>query len=94
MKNVKQLIAVLACTAFMGGCAGVMVDSQDINKRVESALKSDSELGKFPLKATTDYGHVTVSGTVNNDWQKFKAGDVVKKVDGVKTVKNSVKVAE
>ena len=93
MKNVKQLLAVLACSAFfLGGCA--MIDSDDINKRVESALKSDAELGQFPLKAKTEYGHVTVSGTVNNDWQKFKAGQVVEKVDGVKTVKNSVKVSE
>lgn len=94
MKNVKQLFAVLICTAFVGGCAGMMVDSKDINKQVESALKSDSELGKFPLKATTEYGHVTVSGTVANEWQQFKVTDVVQKVDGVKTVKNSVRVAE
>lgn len=93
MKNVKQLLAVLACSAFvLGGCA--MVDSDDINKRVESALKSDPELGQFPLKAKTEYGHVTVTGTVNNDWQKFKTGQVVEKVEGVKTVKNSVKVTE
>lgn len=93
MKNVKQLLAVLACSAFvLGGCA--VVDSDDINKRVEAALKADPELGSFPIKAKTEYGHVTVSGTVNNDWQKFKSGEVAKKVDGVKTVKNSVKVAE
>jgi len=93
VKNVKQLlVAALACSALLGGCA--IVDSNDINKRVEAALKSDPELGKFPLKATTEYGHVTISGTVNNEWQQFKAGQVAKGVEGVKTLKNNVKVAD
>lgn len=94
MKNVKQLLAILACTAFVGGCAGMAIDSSDINKQVEAALKADSEVGKFPIKSTTDYGHVTLSGTVNNQWQQFKAGDIAKKVPGVKTVKNNVKITD
>lgn len=94
MKNVKQLLAVLACAAFLGGCAGATIESSDINNQVQAALKADAEVGSFNLKSTTDYGHVTLSGTVNNQWQQFKAGDIAKKVPGVRTVKNKVKIAD
>ena len=93
MKNLK-LLAVLASAAILGGCAGAFDPPSVLNSRVESALKADPEVGKFPIKVTNDYGHVTLSGTVNNEWQQFKAKQVADKVDGVKTVKNSIKVSE
>lgn len=96
MKNVKQLLMALACTAFIAGCAGMGTSSSSANldKKVETALKADSEVGKFPIKASAQGGDVTLTGNVNNSWQQFKAGDIAKKVDGVKSVKNNIKVAD
>lgn len=62
---------------------------------VTAALAKEEQLkgAKVSAAATTD-GAVTVSGTVKNDWQLYLAGDIAKNTAGVKSVKNSVKVAD
>lgn len=87
----KITVALLACAALLAGCqTGPTTDP--VVTRVESALKKDDFVGKFDIKAKHDQGKVTLDGKVNNDFQKYHAGEVAKKVDGVKSVDNKVKI--
>lgn len=85
----KITLAILACGVLLTGCQTM---SDPVSTSVQSALKKDEHISKFDIKADNDGGNVTLTGKVDNDFQKYQAGVVAKSVTGVKKVDNKVKV--
>ncbi len=85
-----------------GGCAGdryhqstgEQIDDKGTSMRVKSALGDDSQY-KYPMvEVKTFKGTVQLSGFVDTRDQKSKAGDIAKKVEGVKDVVNNITVKD
>jgi hypothetical protein len=84
----KIIFAVLTCLFLVAGCE---TTPDPVETGVTAALKKDQYVGKFDIKPDNDnFGEVTLTGKVNNDFQKYQAEAVAKKVSGVKTVVNKI----
>jgi osmotically-inducible protein OsmY len=85
------MIGVLALTISISSCKGKKSDA-DIKAAIETALKAD------PMSASTtvmfENGVATISGECKDDACKNYCEELVKKVDGVKEVKNNCTVAK
>jgi hyperosmotically inducible protein len=67
--------------------------SATLTTKVKSALASDAGLGTMTsIDVDSKDGVVTLKGKVDSADMKKKAGDIAKKVSGVKSVKNELKV--
>ena len=70
--------------------AGQYIDDKSTTARVVSSLRDNSEY-KFEDVSVMTYGSaVQLSGFVNTADQKSKAGEIAKRVEGVKTVENNI----
>jgi osmotically-inducible protein OsmY len=63
-----------------------------INDAVKQKLAADTVVKGGGLEVTVKDGVVTLSGKVSESRQKDKAGSIAKKVHGVKSVVNNIKV--
>jgi len=103
MKNIKVLCVTFALAvssvAGLTGCAGdryhestgEYVDDSSLTSRVKGALGDDSY--KYPdVKVTTFKGTVQLSGFVDDNAQKRRAGSIARGVQGVKEVDNNITV--
>ena len=70
------------------------VDDDVLNDRVRIKLSSDLEVKGGALKVEVVKGVVTISGEVETEHQKDKAGKIAKKVVGVKQVINKITIKE
>ena len=106
-KNLKVLalitcFGVLPLLGGLTGCAGNRytqstgehIDDKATSSRVRSALASDTQYKYGDVKVQTFKGVVQLSGFVNSRDQKNRAGDLAKKVEGVKEVQNNITVKE
>ena len=106
MKTIRSLgvaIALGAAAVFgLSGCAGTRyeqstgehIDDAAITHRVKGVLGDDS-VYKYPnVKVATFKGTTQLSGFINQRAQKDRAGDLAKKVVGVKEVVNNITVKE
>ena len=102
MKQFSQfcLGAVLGIALLSAGCAGSRyerstgesIDDRATVSRVKNALSNDA-VYKYPDVSVTSFkGSVQLSGFVDNQEQKSRAGDITKGVEGVKELKNSISV--
>lgn len=67
--------------------------SATLTTKVKSALAADAGLGTMTdINVDSNNGVVTLKGKVDSADMKKKAGDIAKKVSGVKSVKNELKV--
>lgn len=71
---------------------GQYIDDSVISNKIRAKLADDSELNVFEIDVTTQNGVVQLSGVVNNEAAKSRAGSVVSTVDGVKNVRNNLVV--
>jgi hyperosmotically inducible protein len=106
MKYTYRALALVAFSALLAGCANTVdepkaaaapvVSSADagIEKKVEAALAGEAQLAGAKLDASVKDGAVTLKGETKNDWLKYVAETTAKKVDGVKSVKNDIKVPD
>jgi osmotically-inducible protein OsmY len=60
--------------------------------KVKSALANDVGLKTLAINVDSSDGVVTLKGSVDNADTRNRAGQVAKKVDGVKSVKNELKL--
>src|SRR5688572_28326722 len=73
--------------------AAAAADDAALNSKVQAALKADQYVGPLNVKSTSNTnGDVALSGSVRNDFQKYQAEAVTKKVTGVKKIDNKIKV--
>jgi hyperosmotically inducible protein len=95
-------VSALAMAGGLMGCAGDRytqstgehIDDKAESSRVRSALNEDTQYKYEDVKVQTFKGVVQLSGFVNSRDQKNRAGDLAKKVQGVKDVENNITVKE
>ena len=100
MKNLKQTFAILmALVLVVAGCAssgnkegGSYFDDAAITAKVKTAIFNEPGLKVTGISVRTEDHVVELSGSVNSRLERVKAAEVAKKVDGVKKVKNELKV--
>ena len=99
------LITCLGALPFITGitgCAGnrytqstgERIDDTASSSRVRSALASDTQYKYGDVSVQTFKGVVQLSGFVNSRDQKNRAGDLAKRVEGIKDVENNITVKE
>ena len=84
------------------GCAGTRTqegtgeyfDDSVITTKVKAAIFNEPSLKSAEINVETFKGTVQLSGFVNSRDQKNRAGDLAKKVAGVKEVINNITVKE
>jgi hyperosmotically inducible periplasmic protein len=95
-------VSALAIAGGITGCAGdrytqstgERIDDKGDSTRVRAALSEDTQYKYDDVKVQTFKGVVQLSGFVNSRDQKNRAGDLAKKVHGVKEVENNITVKE
>jgi hyperosmotically inducible periplasmic protein len=88
VKSVKNDLQVVPPTARKT----VAANDKQITKAVESSFAKDATLKKIDVR--TDAGVVVLSGEVPNISAAAKASEMAHRVDGVKSVKNELRVVQ
>jgi len=98
------LLVALGVAPVVGltGCAGNRytqstgehIDDHADSSRVRKALSADTQYKYGDVTVQTCKGVVQLSGFVNSRDQKSRAGDLARKVEGIKEVENNITVKE
>lgn len=102
MKQLKHLSATFLAVAMIAiaGCAstsqqsstGEYLDDTVITTKAKAAIVDDPELKAAEINVETYKGVVQLSGFVSSQEDINHAIEVVKKIDGVKSVKNDMRL--
>ena len=95
---VIHFLVLLMLIATFAACAstrtrestGEYVDDSVITTKVKSLLAADDFLKSFQIGVETFQGTVQLSGFVNSQKAVDKAGEIVRSVKGVKSIKNNL----
>ena len=93
-------MAVAVTLVAAGGCAstaqkegtGEYVDDSVITSKVKAAVFNEPSLKVAEINVETFKGVVQLSGFVKTQAEVSKASDVARKVGGVKSVKNDIRI--
>ena len=93
-----HFLVLLMLIATFAACAstrtrestGEYVDDSVITTKVKSLLAADDFLKSFQISVETYQGTVQLSGFVNSQKAVDKAGEIVRSVKGVKSIKNNL----
>ena len=90
------LLGVTGCTtgSRYEQSTGERIDDHGTSSRVKVALADDTQYKYGEVSVETFKGTVQLSGFVNSRDQKNRAGDLAKKVVGVKQLVNNITVKE
>jgi hyperosmotically inducible periplasmic protein len=84
---------IAACTSTRtSDSTGEYIDDSAITAKVKGALAADSFLGSFDIGVETNKDVVQLSGFVNSEQIKDRAGQVTIGISGVKGVRNNLVV--
>ena len=91
-------LILLMFVAALAACAstrthestGEYVDDSTITTKVKALLAEDNFLKSFQISVETYKGTVQLSGFVNSQNAVAKAGEIVRSVKGVRSVKNNL----
>src|SRR5262245_57387292 len=87
------LIVVAGCAAVSGReTAGEYLDDSAITASVKAAILEEPTLHIYQIHVETFKNVVQLSGFVDTHQQVHKAGAIARRVQGVQTVKNDIKV--
>jgi hypothetical protein len=89
---VIHCLVLLMMIATFAACTSKTTDDSVITTKVQSLLAADDSLKPFEISVVTNQGAVQLSGSVNSQQAVDKAGEIVKNVQGVKSVKNNLTV--
>lgn len=98
MRQIGWVMAILfimglaACQTPAGRSAGGVVDDSTITTKVKAELFSDKLLSGFAISVDTFQGEVTLTGGVDSQQLKDRAGNITNSVRGVKKVNNLLKI--
>jgi osmotically-inducible protein OsmY len=95
---VIHFLVLLVMIATLSACAatriqestGEYVDDSVITTKVKSLLAEDDFLKSFQISVESFKGTVQLSGFVNSQKAVDKAGEIVRSVKGVKSLKNNL----
>ncbi len=91
--SMMLVFALLNCASTeKSSSAGEYVDDSVITTKVKSALADDEGLKTFQISVETFKGVVQLSGFVDTQADKDRAGDIARRVKGVVGVKNNVNI--
>lgn len=62
--------------------------------QVKAALDQDPDLAKLNLVVTNQKGDITIEGTMTDDQQMARAGEIAQNVPGVKNILNNMMMAK
>ena len=101
MNTSVKFAAVMTVVLFASGCsvfkgqktAGQFVDDSTIATRAKAALVKDSTVSATDFSLDVYKGEVTLTGVAKNSAEVSRAIDDIKRVDGVKGVKNATRLA-
>jgi osmotically-inducible protein OsmY len=105
MKSIKRIITAVAAAALFAaaGCAsegekqssaGAYIDDAAITTRVKTAIFNEPLLKVFDIGVTTEDKVVHLTGSVKTRAEMAKAVAVARGVQGVKSVKNELKLTQ
>jgi hypothetical protein len=94
---IRFLVVLMMIAAFVA-CAstpkqestGEVVDDSVITTKIKSSLAADEFLKSFQISVETRKGIVELSGFVNTQKDKDRAGQIARSVEGVKSVQNAL----
>ena len=98
MSKLKHHFALVIAAALLGlaGCASPggtsFFDDAAVTARVKKAIYNEPSLKVMAVGVATEDGVVSLTGTVKSKAERSKATAVASKVEGVKKVKNDLKV--
>lgn len=82
---------IAACTSTSTSeSTGEYIDDSAISTKVRADIIADKDLNLFQIDVTTYKGVVQLSGFVNSQDLKTRAGQLAAGVEGVKSVKNNL----
>jgi osmotically-inducible protein OsmY len=96
MRRLLSLIAVALFASSLLGCAGAgaktgeYIDDSAITTKVKARLYDDPVTSGWDIKVSTDKGVVQLSGFVKSSKEKDRAGEIARKVEGVRSVANDL----
>ena len=101
MVKLQRILQILICmgllTAFMGCAAtqkhestGQYVDNSVITTKVKAAIFNEESLKTLQINVKTFKGVVQLSGFVDSEQSVRKAGEVARRVAGVRSVRNNL----
>ncbi len=82
------IMSLAACQTPAGRSAGGVIDDSTITTKVKAKLFNDKLLSGFAISVDTFQGEVTLTGGVDNQQLKDRAGNIAGSVRGVKKVNN------
>jgi osmotically-inducible protein OsmY len=100
MNKLNRTFAVLVAAALVGlaGCASKggssYFDDAKVTARVKKAIYDEPTLKVTDISVTTEDSVVSLSGAVKTRADRTKAEQVARKVEGVKRVKNELKIGQ
>jgi len=83
-------LALAGCAADTKKQAVEYWDDTTITTKVKSKLFDDPQTSGFAISVKTYQGTVQLSGFVNSEKERTRAGELAKSVQGVKDVKNDL----
>lgn len=98
MKRSLWFSAMALLPALLGGCIAPPAPATDppddlaLSTRVREALSAQQQLNAGGIQVENHTGVVELSGTVATDAQRESAVQTARRVEGVKSVKDSLKV--
>jgi osmotically-inducible protein OsmY len=100
MKKLNRTLALIAAAALLGlaGCASTggnnFIDDAMVTARVKKAIYNEPALKVTDISVTTEESVVSLSGTVKTRAERTRASEVVRRVEGVKQVRNQLKIVQ
>jgi len=92
----RTLTALFLAISLLGlsGCAstGAFFDEASTTAKVKKAIYSEPSLKVMDISVSTDDGVVELTGAVKTRAERARAAQVASKVEGVKRVKNELKI--
>ena len=96
--HLKTFLAICALTVSLAACStspkrestGQYIDSTAITTKVKAAIFDEPSLKSTQVSVTTVQDVVQLSGFVDTASNKSKAGELARKVDGVRSVENDL----
>jgi hyperosmotically inducible protein len=99
-KTIAAFATGLALLAVLPGCAvtrgqekvGAYIDDTTITTSVKTKMLADKSVDGTSIRVETLNGEVMLSGFAKNLNEKQTAGEIARKTDGVKNVRNEIVV--
>ncbi len=100
MFNIKSAVLLLGSlsilslpfTTFADETAGQYMEGSSITAGVKAKFLADSQIKSLDISVATEKGVVTLTGTVDNQAEITKAGEIAKSIKGVTKVRNDLKL--